>query len=212
MLKDYFKLENPQIEISEVTNVNLNPEIVAERIANSLERFGLSRFKGVGHKTMSDVMDAGALGIEILISGKVPSSRAKRWRFYKGYLKKCGQVAIDGVLKSYRVAQVKTGTVGITVKIMPPDVSLPDQVKPIEITEEEKVEEESKSEETKTENSKEDKKEKKSKPTKEKKKSAKKESKKTKPKATKTKKTEEKIEEKPEDDKEEKTENTEDKK
>lgn len=129
LLKKKFKLENPQIEINEVENINLDPQIVAERIANSLERFGLSRFKGVGHKTMSDVMDSGALGIEIIISGKVPSSRAKRWRFYQGYLKKCGQIAIDGVLKAYRVAQIKTGTVGIVVKIMPPDIHLPDSIK-----------------------------------------------------------------------------------
>lgn len=129
MLKKRFSLENPQIEINEVKDVNLDPNIVAERIANSLERFGLSRFKGVGHKTMSDVMASGALGIEIIISGKVPSSRSKRWRFYQGYLKKCGQTAIDGVLKAYTVAQIKTGTVGITVKIMPPGLVLPDAVR-----------------------------------------------------------------------------------
>ncbi len=128
LLKKKFRLENPQIEINEITNINLDPEIVAERIANSLERFGLSRFKGVGHKTMSDVMAAGALGIEIIISGKVPSSRAKRWRFYQGYLKKCGQVAIDGVKKAYKIAQLKTGSIGITVKIMPPDIQLPDNI------------------------------------------------------------------------------------
>jgi len=139
MLKKKFKLENPQIEINEVENINLDPKIVSERIANSLERFGLSRFKGVGHKTMSDVMDAGALGIEIIISGKVPSSRSKRWRFYQGYLKKCGQTAIEGVKKSYTVAQIKTGTVGIVVKIMPPDIELPDNVEFIKepVTEEE---------------------------------------------------------------------------
>ncbi len=128
LLKKKFRLDNPQIEINEITDVNLDPEIVAERIANSLERFGLSRFKGVGHKTMSDVMAAGALGIEIIISGKVPSSRAKRWRFYQGYLKKCGQISIDGVRKAYKIAQLKTGSIGITVKIMPSDIELPDNI------------------------------------------------------------------------------------
>src|SRR3989338_3957706 len=87
-LKKNFNLENPQIEIAEVENVNLDPSIVGERIANSLEKFGSARFKGVGHKTMEDVMNAGAMGVEILISGKIPSSRAKRWRFYQGFLKK----------------------------------------------------------------------------------------------------------------------------
>ncbi len=77
---------------------------------------------------MSDVMNSGALGIEILITGKIPSSRARRWRFYQGYLKKCGDVAIEGVRKSYAVAHLKTGSVGIQVRIMPPDIILPDRV------------------------------------------------------------------------------------
>jgi small subunit ribosomal protein S3 len=128
-LKEKFKLENPQIEINEVDNPDLDPQIIAERVASSLEKFGTQRFKGIGHKVMSDVMGAGARGIEILISGKIPSSRAKRWRFYQGYLKKCGDIAIVGVRKAYAAAQLKTGTVGIQVRIMPPDIRLPDEVK-----------------------------------------------------------------------------------
>jgi len=127
-LKKKFNLENPQIEINEVERPELDAQIVAERVASSLEKFGTQRFKGIGHRIMSDVMNAGALGIEILISGKIPSSRAKRWRFYQGYLKKCGDVAIMGVRKAYAAAQLKTGTVGIQVRIMPPDIKLPDVV------------------------------------------------------------------------------------
>ncbi len=142
-LKKKFGLENPQIEISEVENPNLDANIVAERISNSLERFGSQRFKGVGHKCMEDVMNAGALGIEILISGKIPSSRAKRWRFYQGYLKKSGDIAIEGVRKAYTEAQLKTGTVGIQVRIMPPDLTLPDTItfRKEEVTEVEEKEE-----------------------------------------------------------------------
>ena len=135
-LKKKFNLENPQIEIAEVEDVNLDANIVAERIANSLERFGLSKFKGVGHKMMSEVMGAGALGIEILISGKVPSSRARRWRFYQGYLKKCGDIALTGVDTAYSKAKLKTGVVGIQVRIMPPDTKLPDNIQLIEDIEE----------------------------------------------------------------------------
>jgi small subunit ribosomal protein S3 len=131
-LKKKFKLENPQIEINEVEDVNLDAQIVAERIASSLERFGITKFKGVGHKVMKDVMGAGARGIEIIISGKVPSSRAKRWRFYQGYLKKCGDIALVGVRKAYKIAQLKSGIVGIQVRIMPPETKLPDEIKLIE--------------------------------------------------------------------------------
>ncbi|MBS3147869.1 30S ribosomal protein S3 [Candidatus Woesearchaeota archaeon] len=127
-LKKRFNLENPQIEISEVEQPNLDAQIVAERIASTLERFGINKFKAIGHKTMTDVMGAGALGIEINISGKVPSQRAKSWRFYSGYLKKCGNIATECVKRAQAVAILKTGEIGVKVAIMPPDTKLPDDI------------------------------------------------------------------------------------
>lgn len=127
-LKKRFNLENPQIEISEVEQPNLDAQIVAERIASTLERFGINKFKAIGHKTMTDVMGAGALGIEIVISGKVPSQRAKSWRFYSGYLKKCGNISTEGVKRAQAVAILKTGEIGVKVAIMPPDTKLPDDI------------------------------------------------------------------------------------
>ena len=127
-LKQKFGLENPQIEISEVENQSLDSNIVAEKIVDALERFGSEKFKAVCHKVMMEVMRAGALGIELRISGKVPSARAKSWRFYSGYLKKCGDIAIMEVRKTNAQAQLKTGVIGIKVSIMPPDIKLPDNI------------------------------------------------------------------------------------
>ena len=127
-LKKRFEFENPQIEISEVEIPNLDAHIVAARIVDSLERFGLDKFKAIGHKVMGDVMSAGALGIEIIISGKVPSDRAKSWRFYRGYLKKCGDTALTGVKRANLQAHLKTGVIGIKVSLMPPDTKLYDKI------------------------------------------------------------------------------------
>ena len=139
-LKKKFNLENPQIEINEVDDVNLDANVVAERIVDSLERFGAERFKAIGHRVMGNVMDAGALGIEITISGKIPSSRAKSWRFYSGYLKKCGDISLVGVDKSVGQALLKKGVIGVKVSIMPPETELPDKIELLdekeEITEE----------------------------------------------------------------------------
>jgi len=139
-LKKKFDLENPQVEISEVENPNLDAHIVAEKIVDALEKFGSEKFKAIGHKIMTEVMRSGALGIEIVVSGKVPSARAKSWRFYSGYLKKCGDVAISGVRRADIQAHLKTGIVGVKVKIMPPDIKLPDDVDLVEQNEN-KVEE-----------------------------------------------------------------------
>ncbi len=132
VLKKKYGLENPQVEISEVDHPYFDTEIMSEKIVNYLEKYGTSKFKGIGHKIMTEVMNAGAMGIEILISGKIPSSRAKRWRFYQGYLKKCGDIALVGVNSSITTAKLKTGTIGIQVKIMPPDTVLPDRIELIE--------------------------------------------------------------------------------
>src|SRR3989338_1044272 len=128
-LKNEFSLENPQIEISEIQNENLVAAAIAEKIAISLEKYGTMRFKGIGHKVMTDALAAGALGIEILISGKIPSARAKTWRFYQGYIKKCGDAAVSIVDTAYAIANLKSGIVGIKVSIMPPGVRLPDDIR-----------------------------------------------------------------------------------
>src|SRR3989344_8368062 len=127
-LKNKFGLENPQIEISEVENINIDAQIVAERIAASLERFGSMRFKGIAHKMMAEIMNSDALGVEIVISGKVPSTRARSWRFYQGYLKKCGDVALTGVNRAKTFAKLKSGIIGVKISIMPPTTVLPDRM------------------------------------------------------------------------------------
>lgn len=129
VLKKEFGLENPQIEISEVESIFLDPNIVAEKIVMSLERFGTTRFKGIGHKMMEKVMEAGARGIEIILSGKIPGARARSWRFYQGYVKKCGDGAQRAVRKATRSALLKPGIIGIRISIMPPNVRLPDDIR-----------------------------------------------------------------------------------
>jgi len=128
-LKKKFKLENPEVEIREVEEPNLDATVVAERIAGTIERFGVKRFKAIAHRAMADVLRAKALGVEIILSGRIPGARAKNWRFYKGYIKKCGDVSIEGMRVSIAHAVLKQGKIGVKVSIMPPDIVLPDNIK-----------------------------------------------------------------------------------
>ena len=73
-LKKKFDLDNPQIELAEVSDIAFDAQVVAEKIASSLEKFGSKRFKGIMHKSMEDALGAGALGIEIKLSGKSVTS------------------------------------------------------------------------------------------------------------------------------------------
>ena len=126
-LKSEFDLENPQLEVSEVVNPYLDAKVVSEQIASNFERFGAGRFKGVVHKLMGRVMNSGALGISIRISGKVPSARSRSWLFSKGYMKKSGNFAKENVSSSISIARLRPGLAGIKVSILP-DVKLPDRV------------------------------------------------------------------------------------
>src|SRR3989338_2400249 len=128
VLKKKFNMENPQIEIGELQNPMLDANFIADRISSTLVRFGSKRFKSVGYKTLQDIINAGALGAEIVISGKVPSARSRRWRFKAGHLKKSGYIASDKVKKAITQAKLKSGIIGIKISIMTPDIILPDKI------------------------------------------------------------------------------------
>lgn len=141
ILKSKFKMENPQIEVAEVMNPDLDAQTVAEHVVNTLEKFGPKRFKAVGYKALQKIIDSGAMGAEIVIGGRgVPSSRAKTWRFYAGYLKKSGDIAESKILKGESVANLKSGSVGVKVSIMHPDTVLPDKIEIKEPKRQEQVE------------------------------------------------------------------------
>jgi len=128
ILKTKFKLENPHLEIDEIKEPEFDAQIIADEIALELEKFGPLRFKIIAYKTLDKIMRAGALGGEIRLGGKLPSSRAKQWRFSQGYLKKTGDSA-KVVDRAQSIAQTKPGTVGVKVEILSPYANLLDKIK-----------------------------------------------------------------------------------
>ncbi|MFP4401726.1 MAG: 30S ribosomal protein S3 [Candidatus Nanoarchaeia archaeon] len=131
-LKENFGLENPQIKIGEVDERYLSAPIVAKIIANNLASFGPQKFKLTAFKAIQNIMLSGAMGCEIRITGKIPSARAKSWRFFKGYLKKTGYVSDYVIDSAIDHITLKSGVVGIKVKIMRADTPLPDKVQFVE--------------------------------------------------------------------------------
>jgi small subunit ribosomal protein S3 len=125
-LKTEFGLDNPQIEVKEVDVPELNPKIMAYKIANMLQR-GM-HFRRVAYSTIRRIMGAGAQGVEVTISGKIRGSRSAVAKFVEGYIKKCGEPSIKFVEEGFATVQLKPGVLGIYVRIMPPNVVLPDSV------------------------------------------------------------------------------------
>lgn len=134
MLKEKYKLENPQVEVKEEENPWLNARLIAEKIAKEIEVQGVAKFKSIVHKNMVAALKNGAQGIFIRLSGRVPSDRGVTWAFQQGYIKKCGNPAKRLVSSYTTFALIKTGTIGVKVKVMPKDVELPDRIQILDVS------------------------------------------------------------------------------
>jgi len=119
-----FHLDNPQIDVQDVGRGELNAQVVANRLASSIERGWY--FRKAGQSMLRRVMDSGALGCEIILSGKLTGPRSRSEKFLAGYIKHSGKPAEEIVETGYAVAVKKLGTVGCQVRIVPPDAVLPD--------------------------------------------------------------------------------------
>lgn len=149
VLEEKFKVPNPQISVSEIEIPELNAYVVASRVASALER-GV-HFRRAGFWSLNQVMEAGALGAEIVISGKLRTERARYEKFKAGYLVKCGEPSIRYMQKAEVHVQLKPGIFGVRVRIMPPTAVFPDKMKIAPAAPPETKETETEPTETKTE-------------------------------------------------------------
>ncbi|MEM3635365.1 MAG: 30S ribosomal protein S3 [archaeon] len=120
-------VKNPEIEVKEVDNPNLNATVVANWIKKQLE-FG-KKPKMVLNKALESVMSSGAQGCEIYLKGKLQGkgAQAQKQRVIAGYMKKAGQQT-EKVDKCKMKAILKQGIIGIYVAIVKPDVEFPDKI------------------------------------------------------------------------------------
>jgi len=121
-----FGFDNPQIEVQESDNAALNAQIMAQKLANTLERGW--HFRRAGHSTVRRIMQSGARGCQVVISGKLTGQRHRTEKFREGHIKYSGEPALYAMEEGYAVAKKKLGVIGIKVQIMRPDVRLPDEI------------------------------------------------------------------------------------
>ena len=126
-LEQRFGLNNPQISVMEIEVPELNPQIMANRIAQLVERG--TAFRRASMWTMNTVMGAGALGVEISIAGKLRSERAHFEKHSSGVVPKSGNAADKIVKLGITDVLTKMGLMGIQLRIalkneVPPDFEL----------------------------------------------------------------------------------------
>jgi small subunit ribosomal protein S3 len=126
-LEQKFGLNNPQISVMEIEVPELNPQIMANRIAQLVERG--TAFRRASMWTMNTVMGAGAMGVEISIAGKLRSERAHFEKHSLGVVPKSGNAAGKIVKLGLTDVLTKMGLMGIQLRIalkneIPPDFEL----------------------------------------------------------------------------------------
>jgi small subunit ribosomal protein S3 len=116
-IKEKFKIENPMIDVKEVEQPMLDANIVAYRIAKAIEK-GIN-YKKVCNYYLEQVRNAGAIGVSIVVSGKLAGKERSRFqKFRSGFVAYSGDYAERLVEKGYSQAMIKPGIVGVEVRIM----------------------------------------------------------------------------------------------
>jgi small subunit ribosomal protein S3 len=128
-LEKKFNLPNPQISVVEEEVPELNPRIMCSRIAQTVIRG--TAFRRAALWAMNSMMNAGALGVEIVISGKLRSERAHFEKYVAGVVPKSGETADKIVRRATTDVLMKMGLYGVRVSIaikdaIPPDFELKD--------------------------------------------------------------------------------------
>ncbi|KAA2282690.1 30S ribosomal protein S3 [Candidatus Nitrosocosmicus sp. SS] len=110
-----FGLTNPQISVVEVEVPELNPKIMCNRLAQLIERG--TAFRRAALWTLNTIRNAGALGVEVTISGKLRSERAHFEKHSSGIVPKSGNMADKVVKEGLTHVLTKMGIMGIRLKI-----------------------------------------------------------------------------------------------
>lgn len=109
-----------------------NVELYAERVANrglcaSAQAESL-RYKLLGglavrracYGVLRFIMESGAKGCEVIVSGKLRAQRAKAMKFNDGFMKRSGQASREFVDTAVRHVMMRQGVLGVKVQIMLP--------------------------------------------------------------------------------------------
>ena len=125
-IHDRFQLDNPQIEVQEERQPSLNAQLMSEKLASTLERGW--HFRRAGHSTVRRIMESGARGCQVILSGKLTGERHRTERFKAGTIKYCGEAVHLWIDKGFYQARLKPGVIGVNVWIMRPTAKLPDEI------------------------------------------------------------------------------------
>ena len=119
-----FGLKNPQISVSEIPKPELAPSVMCNRLASHIERG--TAFRRATMWTLQQIMEGGAMGVQITISGKLRGDRSAFEKHSLGVLPRAGHHA--DVIVAEDIAHVRTpmGLIGIRIRIARKEKVIPE--------------------------------------------------------------------------------------
>ena len=119
-----FGLKSPQISVIEIEKPELAPSVMCNRMASHLERG--TAFRRATMWTLKQIMEGGAMGVQITISGKLRGDRSAFEKHTSGILPRAGHHA--EVIVNEDIVHVKTamGLIGIRIRIARKEKLIPE--------------------------------------------------------------------------------------
>ncbi len=115
VLEKDFDLKNPQISVIEIIKPELQPSVMCNRMSQHLARG--TAFRRAVMWTMQTIMNAGAMGVQITISGKLRGERSTFEKHSKGILPRAGHFADVVVAEDIVHVETKMGLIGVRIRI-----------------------------------------------------------------------------------------------
>ena len=110
-----FGFKNPQISVEEIPKAELSPSVMCNRLASHIERG--TAFRRATMWTLNQIMEAGAMGVQITISGKLRGDRSAFEKHTRGILPRAGNYAKDIVSEDVTHTKTAMGLIGIKIRI-----------------------------------------------------------------------------------------------
>jgi len=156
-LETDYGLKNPQVAVEEITKPELSPSVMCNRMGSHIERG--TAFRRATMWTLQQIMDGGAMGVQITVSGKLRGDRSAFEKHTAGILPRSGYHAETIVEEDIAHVQTPMGLIGIRIRIAQKDKVIPEfemkdgsvKDKPIKTEEKPKIEASTETEQTEKE-------------------------------------------------------------
>ena len=119
-----FGFKNPQISVEEIPKAELSPSVMCNRLAAHIERG--TAFRRATMWTLNQIMEAGAMGVQITISGKLRGDRSAFEKHTQGILPRAGNYAKDVVSEDVTYTKTAMGLIGIKIRIAKKEKVVPE--------------------------------------------------------------------------------------